>query len=119
MILPGWIAIVGSILRQFAAGRTRHFQNLGMRFSNQCGVRMNLRRMDRLMSMIIVVGNKPYGTSDYFGNAPTGERNGNINAHCIHRNLPPAGRGLSADPGEAAAARARGFARSARCARNS
>src|SRR5260370_1412916 len=34
------------------ASSTWQILNLGMRFSNECGVRLNLRRMDRFISMI-------------------------------------------------------------------
>jgi hypothetical protein len=41
------------------ASRTRRIVNLCMRSANECGVRLNLRRMDRLVSMTTLVIKRP------------------------------------------------------------
>ena len=45
------------------ASRKWPILNLGLRFSNKCGVRLNVRRMDGFISMIILEGKRGWPTA--------------------------------------------------------
>src|SRR5258705_11082511 len=87
-----------------------------MSFSNKCGRRPNLRRMDRFISMIIMlikiwVAQRHKWPSD---TANTRECHDNFNAPFIDRDRSTTARRLSADLGEAVAKRVQTSGRSAR-----
>ena len=92
--------------------------NLGMCFSNTCGMPLNLRRMEWSIAMIIMTINRGSRMARVaIQNCRYGRRrHDNIDARFVNRNRSSAEGRLSSDLGEAAAKQAQKAARSARCA---